>query len=217
MQKYLGLLVPCLLVLAGCPKNSPPMAPSLEGPAVAQRGDSVRLRAYSFDAESDSLSYFFDWGDGTQSGWVGPVLPGAECGLAHNYPDTGAYGARAKSKDAVHEAGWSDTLFVRVGEYGPFVPHQPSGPDTIPVGGSVAFVTAAGHPLQKRVAFQFDWGDTVGDWGGFVHAGEFFSARHAFTRGGVMAVRARAKDTLEHISDWSKPESVLVVDTFRFR
>jgi len=87
----------------------------------------------------------------------------------------------------------------------------------VPVGDSVAYVTAAGHPLQRRVAFQFDWGDEVGDWSGLVRAGELFSARHAFTRGGVMTVRARARDTLEHVSDWSKPESVVVVDTFTSR
>jgi len=32
-----------------------------------------------------------------------------------------------------------------------------------------------------------------------------------------MLVRARARDAVNHISDWSKPESVLVVDTLRFR
>ncbi len=217
MHKRLGLLIPCLLVLAGCPKNQPPLVPSLDGPTIGERGDSVRLWAYSFDPDFDSLSYFFEWGDGTQSGWVGPVLSGVECGVAHFYADTGLYGARAKSKDADHETGWSDTLFVRIGDYGPYVPHRPSGPDTVPVGDSASYVTTAGHPLLRRVAFQFDWGDTIGDWGGFVRAGEFYSARHAFIRGGVMAVRARAKDTLDHVSDWSGPESVVVVDTFRFR
>ena len=210
-------MIVCLLVLAGCPKDKPPMVPQLTGPQIAQRGDSVRITAHSFDPDLDSLFYFFDWGDGTQSAWVGPLPSGTDCDLAHMYGDTGMYGVRAKSKDAVHEADWSDTLFVHVGEYGPYVPHRPSGPDTVAVGDSVAYVTAAGHPLLRRVAFQFDWGDTTGDWSEFVRAGEFFSARHAFARGGVMLVRARAKDTLEHVSDWSRPESVVVVDTFRLR
>jgi hypothetical protein len=135
----------------------------------------------------------------------------------HVYGDTGVFGVRAKAKDAIHETVWSDTSFIHVGEYGPDIPHRPSGPDTVPVGDSVAYVTATGHPLLKRVAFQFDWGDTIGDWGGFVAAGEFFPGRHAFTRGGTMAVRVRAKDTLEHVTDWSRPESVFVIDTFRFR
>jgi hypothetical protein len=206
-----------LFVVAGCPRNKPPLVPLLDGPQMAQRGDSIWFRAYSFDPDSDSLSYLFAWGDGTESGWSGPMVSGAECVLAHVYEDTGTYGARAKSKDAVHETGWSDTLFVRIGEYGPYVPHRPSGPDTVPVGDSATFVTMAGHPLQRRVSFQFDWGDTIGDWSEFVGSGALFAARHAFTRGGVTAVRARAKDTLEHVSEWSKPESVVVVDTFRLR
>jgi hypothetical protein len=217
MQKCRGLAIICLLVLAGCPKNKPPTIPLLDGPELVQRGDSVRLSAYSIDPDYDSLSYLFDWGDGTQSGWVGPEPSGTGCGLAHLYLDTGAYGARAKSKDAAHETDWSDTSFIYVGEYGPYVPHRPSGPDTATVGDSTTFVTSASHPLRRRVAFQFDWGDTIGEWSEFVGSGKIFAARHAFTRGGVMAVRARARDTLEHVSDWSKPESVVVVDTFRFR
>jgi len=193
------------------------MAPVLDGPQMAQRGDSVHFSAHSFDPDADSLSYLFEWGDGNQSGWVGPLPPGGDCDLAHVYGDTGVFAVLARSKDVVHETDWSDTSFVHVGEYGPYVPHRPSGPGSVPVGDSVTYVTAAGHPLGRRVSFQFDWGDTVGDWSGFVRATEFFSARHAFTRGGVMLVRARARDTLEHVSDWSRPESVVVVDTFRFR
>jgi hypothetical protein len=80
----------------------------------------------------------------------------------------------------------------------------------------VRYFTASGHPFNRRIAFQFDWGDTLGDWSGFVNPDVFFSARHAFSRAGTMLVRARAKDSLEHVSDWSKPESVLAVDTLRF-
>jgi hypothetical protein len=217
MQKWTRTAIACLLVLAGCPENRPPLEPTLDVPTMAQRGDSVRVRVYSFDPDDDSLSMFLEWGDGTESGWVGPLPSPADCGLVHAYGDTGVYGVRARAKDAVHETVWSETCFIRVGEYGPDVPHRPSGPDTVPVGDSAAYVTAAGHPLLKRVAFQFDWGDTVGDWSGFVAAGEFYAGRHAFVHGGWVAVRARAKDTLEHVTDWSGPESVMVIDTFLLR
>ncbi len=117
----------------------------------------------------------------------------------------------AKTKDATRESGWSDTSLIQVGEFGPFIPHQPAGPDTISVGDSSTFVTAAGHPLLRKVSIQFDWGDTLGDWGEFIPADQFFYVRHAFWYAGTMLVRARARDALDHISDWSKPESVTVV------
>jgi len=203
-----------LVVLAGCPRNRPPLPPFVEAPTIAQRGDSLRVRVSSYDADSDSLWFLLDWGDGEGSGWVGPLEPGAKLSLAHAYQDTGFYGVRAQAKDAALTSDWSEASPVHVGEYGPGVPHRPSGPETVPVGDSATYVTLAGHPLAKQVSIQFDWGDTVGDWGRFIAAGEFYSARHAFRRGGTMLVRARARDTLEQVSDWSKPKSVIVVDTF---
>jgi hypothetical protein len=216
MNRPAGLMVAVLVLLAGC-WNEPPSPPMMNGPLFAQRGESTWFYAYSYDPDSDSLSYRFQWGDGTETEWLGLFPSGTDCAASHLYGDTGTFGVRAKSKDVRHETGWSETLFVRVGEYGPFVPHRPSGPDTVPVSDSTSFITSAGHPLQKKVAFQFDWGDTTGDWSEFVRPGELFVARHAFTRGGVFAVRARAKDTLEHVTDWSKDDTVVVIDTFRIR
>ena len=202
--------VACLFVLSGCARNRPPLEPSLVVPTIAQRGDSVWARMSSYDPDSDPVSFLAEWGDGTASAWGGPVPSGTECGLAHVYEDTGVYYVRAKARDSAHETAWSDSSFIHVGEYGPFVPRRPSGPDTISVGDSAAYITAAGHPLLREVSLQFDWGDTLGEWTGFIPADQFYYERHAFTRVGMMSVRARARDALDHISDWSKPETVLV-------
>ncbi len=209
--------VASLLALVGCSGNHRPLIPSLNVPTLVQRGDSVRAWVFSYDKDADSLHFFIEWGDGTESGWVGPVPSATDYALTHVYEDTGAFPVLAKAKDATHESEWSDTSLVLVGEYGPFVPHRPAGPETVSVGDSANYVTAAGHPLRRDVSFQFDWGDTLGDWGEFVRADEFFTARHAFTRTGTMLVRARARDRLDHVSDWSRPESVRVVDTLRLR
>ena len=202
--------IACLLVLTGCSKNYSPLVPSLLAPTLAQRGDSMRVRVSSYDKDADSLYFFIEWGDGTESGWVGPVPSATDYEVFHVYGDTGVFGVLAKAKDEAHETGWSDTAFIHVGEFGPFVPHRPSGPDTVSVGDSASYVTAAGHPLGSKVSLQYDWGDTLSDWSEFIAADQFYYLRHAFAHAGTMLVRARARDELEHISDWSKPESVLV-------
>jgi hypothetical protein len=212
-----AVLVACLLVLDGCSNNRTPLVPSLLVPTMAQRGDSVRAWVSSYDQDSDSLYFLIEWGDGTESGWVGPVPSATDYGVFHAYGDTGVFGVLAKAKDEAHQTGWSDTSFIHVSEYGPFAPHLPSGPDTVSVGDSVTYATAAGHPLLRKVSLQFDWGDTLSDWSEFIAAGQFYYLRHAFARAGTMVVRARARDALDHTSVWSKPESVLVVQTFRFR
>jgi hypothetical protein len=200
----------CLLVLAGCSNGHAPLVPSLLVPTMAQRGDSIRVWVSSYDKDSDSLYFLVEWGDGTESGWVGPVPPATDYAAFHVYGDTGVFGVLAKARDATHETGWSDTAFVQVGEFGPLVPHRPSGPATVTVGDSVTYVTTAGHPLLRKVSFQYDWGDTLSDWSEFIAAGQFYYIRHAFAHAGTMLVRARARDAIDHISDWSKPETVVV-------
>ena len=177
---------------------------------MAQRGDSIRVRVSSFDKDADSLYFLVDWGDGIQSGWVGPVPSASDYEVFHVYNDTGVFGVLAKSKDSTNESGWSDTSFIHVGEFGPLVPHRPSGPETVSVGDSVTYITAAGHPLGTKVSLQYDWGDTLSDWSEFIAANQFYHLRHAFAHAGTMLVRARARDALDHISNWSKPETVNV-------
>lgn len=203
------------LAFLGCGRNRAPLTPGLNGPTMVQFGDSTWLEANTFDPDGDSVSYLFDWRDGSDTSWTGPVPSGAGCVRTHAFPDTGSFAVRVRARDGRQETAWSEDFAVHVGEFGPFVPHRPSGRDSVAVGDSASYVTVAGHPLKRRVAFQFDWGDVVGDWSGFVDAGELYPARHAFTRGGLALVRARAKDTLEHVSDWSKPESVVVYEKAR--
>jgi hypothetical protein len=210
MRKRWAVSVACLLALAGCSQNHAPLVPSLLVPTMAQRGDSIRAWVSSYDKDSDSLYFLIEWGDGTESGWVGAVPSETDYGIFHVYTDTGAFAVLAKAKDATHETRWSDTSIVYVAEYGPFVPHRPAGPDTVSVGDSVTYVTAAGHPLLRKVSLQLDWGDTLSDWSEFIAADQFYYVRHAFAHAGTMFVRARARDVLDHISDWSKPETVLV-------
>jgi hypothetical protein len=205
------------LVLCAC-GNRAPSVPSVTGPAIAQRADSATFfYPVAFDRDGDSLSYQLDWGDGTLSEWTAWEDEGIEVLVAHAFADTGRFGVRAKARDVSRESGWSESTYVTVAEVFPNVPHQPSGPETLPVGKTAVFITLATHQLNKKIAIQFDWGDTLGDWSEFMYPGELYLGRHAFGRGGSFAVQARAKDQLEHVTDWSKPESVIVLDTFGFR
>jgi len=206
------ILTSCLLVLAGCPNSHAPLVPLLFVPDIAQRGDSVRARISCYDKDDDSLYLLVEWSDGTESDWLGPIPSGSDYDVYHVYGDTGTFVVLAKAKDETHETPWSDTSFVRIGEYGPFVPHRPAGPETVTVGDSANYVTTTGHPLGRKVSFQFDWGDTLGDWSEYVRPNVFFSVRHSFPHAGTMLVRARARDTLAYVTDWSKPETVLVVE-----
>ena len=60
-----------------------------------------------------NIYYLFDWGDDTDSGWLGPYTSGEECNTSHIWNTRGAYDIRVKAKDTNDiESPWSDPLSV---------------------------------------------------------------------------------------------------------
>ncbi|MEO0079893.1 MAG: hypothetical protein ABIK44_04365 [candidate division WOR-3 bacterium] len=206
-----------LIVLGlGC-QNTPPSVPIVTGPDKARPNDTLSFSALSVDRDGDSVAYLFSWNDNPQSDWsfwYPEAIPYFEKRV---FTDTGEYVLLVKARDQKAESDWSDSLWIRIRDYGPLRPKTPAGPDTVAIGDTVGFVTLAYHPLNEQVALQFNWGDTLGEWSRFVQPGSFVWEHHAWLQSGWFEVRARARDSSGHVSEWSGPESVLVVDTFSFR
>ena len=65
------------------------------------------------DANGDQLYYLFNWGDGTDSGWVGPYVSGVTASAKHTWTEKGDYEIEVKAKDIDGaESVWSDPLPV---------------------------------------------------------------------------------------------------------
>ncbi len=65
------------------------------------------------DPDGDQVYYLFHWGDGTDSGWVGPYSSGDTCSASHKWTVQGTYNIKVKAKDIYDaESGWSDPLSV---------------------------------------------------------------------------------------------------------
>jgi hypothetical protein len=63
------------------------------------------------DQQQDQIYYWFDWGDGTNSGWIGPYESGNTADTSHPWSKKGSYVIKVKAKDTgSHESGWSDPL-----------------------------------------------------------------------------------------------------------
>ena len=60
----------------GSTQNNPPLAPTLSGPSSGQRGVLYNFTVVTTDPDDDDVYYCVDWGDGTNSGWVGPFPSG---------------------------------------------------------------------------------------------------------------------------------------------
>ncbi len=93
--------------------NSAPSKPILSGPTSGKAGVSYSYSAYANDPDGDQLYYYFDWGDGTNSGWVGPFSSGQTASGSHVWNSKGSYTLKVQVKDAGGlESVWSDPFSV---------------------------------------------------------------------------------------------------------
>ena len=65
------------------------------------------------DSDQDQLYYWFEWGDGNNSGWLGPYNSGVTCETKHTWNEKNIYTIKVKAKDIYgKESSWSDPLSI---------------------------------------------------------------------------------------------------------
>jgi len=91
-------------------KPSTPM-----GPVNGAVGTSYTYSSFTSDPDGDDIYYLFDWGDGTDSGWIGPYNTGDTGSTSHKWTSRGTYKIKVKAKDTYNaESVWSDPLSVTI-------------------------------------------------------------------------------------------------------
>jgi len=86
--------------------NQPP--PTITGPAEGKVGVATDYNFKAIDPDGDEVFYFIDWGDTTNSGWIGPYASGEQITRSHTWSTKGAYTVKAKAMD-IHgnESDWA--------------------------------------------------------------------------------------------------------------
>ncbi len=92
--------------------NEPPNTPMIYGKTNGKAGVSYVYSASSTDPDGDQVYYWFDWGDGTNSSWVGPYDSGATASESHIWSEQGTYIIKVKAKDTNDEESTWATLEV---------------------------------------------------------------------------------------------------------
>jgi hypothetical protein len=102
--------------------NSPPVKPTISGPSSGRVGRSYTYSSTTTDPESDQIYYWFDWADGTNSGWTGPYNSGETLTMSHTWTAQGSYSVKVKAKDVSGvESVWSDPLVVSMPKNKPYI------------------------------------------------------------------------------------------------
>ena len=102
-------------------QNQPPSTPIITGPSQGKRGISYNYKIESLDPEDENITYYIDWGDETNTGWIGPFPSDQEQTLNHTWNKKGIYTIKAKARD-IHdqESDWG-TFTVKM-------PYEPQFP-----------------------------------------------------------------------------------------
>ncbi len=190
---------------------SSPNTPS--GPSSGQAGESLNFSTSGATCnQGHSVSYRFDWGDGSFSNWS------SSTSASHGYPSTGTYQVRAQARcasDTSVVSNWSAAKTVNIDEVPPppephtvSPPNTPSGPSSGKVGESLTFTTGGSTcSLGHSVQYRFDW-----DNGNYSSWSSFTSASYAYPATGTYQVRARARcaSNTSIVSDWSSAKTVTI-------
>ena len=73
------------------------------------------------DPDGDKIYYFFDWGDGSYSGWVGPYNSGQTAQAQYKWSEQGSFEVRVRAKDDHgKQSEWSDPLPITLPKNNPY-------------------------------------------------------------------------------------------------
>lgn len=94
--------------------NSPPNKPLRpSGTTAGAVNVSYTYSSSAVDIDNDRIYYLFEWGDGTNSNWLGPFSSGETIEASHIWDREGSYNIKVKAKDIYDaESEWSDPLVV---------------------------------------------------------------------------------------------------------
>jgi len=194
---YIGDMIGDMLCFGQA--NNPPNKPNIYGP-----DNGTTNVEYTFctdtitDPEGDSLYCFWDWGDGNNSGWLGPYASGQTICASHRWAQPGIYCIMLKLKDDYGmESEWSDPLCITIVENQP--PSAPSidGPTHVKVRVENTWSFISIDPEQDNITYYVDWGDKCGgaEYYGPYPSGQKTNLSHKYLKKNVLIINALAIDS----------------------
>jgi len=162
--------------------GSPPSAPIINGPTVGFKGVEYNFEFVSTEPDDDKVYYYVNWGDGSNSGWVGPYNSGDTATISKKYNSVGTYTIKAKAKDSFNqESDWSDPLTIEILDNSPPATPVITGPTNGKTGVELEYTFVSTDPDDDDIWYWINWGDgTTSDWIGPKNSGEEITVKHMF-------------------------------------
>ena len=147
--------------------NYSPDTPELTGPSLGDINTSYSYTYCTTDPNSDYVFYYFDWGDGNNTGWFGPNNSGISNHRSHVFSEQGGYYIRLKAKDMFYnETSWSTPILFRTETSPPLINTVNDTPDPVGFGYNVTIIANVTENLSgnysgiKSVKINFTYPDS---------------------------------------------------------
>jgi parallel beta-helix repeat protein len=103
-------------------ENNPPNTPTITGQKKVKINVEYTYTSRTTDPEEDQVYYWFEWGDGTNSGWIGSYASGATASAKHKWTEKGTCQIKVKAKDIQgDESDWATLEVIIPRTYNPLI------------------------------------------------------------------------------------------------
>jgi hypothetical protein len=199
---------PAQLIKTANPSDPPVKPTAPNGPPRGIIYYDITFSSSTTDPNLDQIFYKFDWGDGNNSGWLGPYSSGTTISASYAWSELGDFDVKVRAKD-IHGAGstWSDPVTISIVDNIP--PNKPTinGPSEGEAGITYLYTIMSIDPDDHDVCYYVDWGDdTTTDWTSPYSSGDQAGLYHTWAEDGTYLVRVKARDIYEDESDWATLE-----------
>jgi hypothetical protein len=182
----------------------PPETPTIPvGPEEWVQFTETTFTSTTTDPEEDSIYYLFDWGDGKNSGWIGPYASGQTGEAAHIWTELGDYEVKVMARDTYNsQSDWSEPATITIILNSP--PNKPTidGPTNLKALKQYTYTVSAEDPNGHDVYYYVWWDDgDYEDWIGPYKTGEEVIVKNAWPEVGSYTIQVKAKDLIGDESD----------------
>jgi hypothetical protein len=195
-------------------ENNPPEIPNIDGPTTGVKNVNYDFTVITIDPNDDDVYYFIDWGDGSNSNWLGPYGSGENVIVENSWPETGQYEITVKAKDLDDlESDWSNSLTIVISNNTPPSIPDIDGPTSGQAGTSYDYNLCTTDPDGDEVFYCINWDDGTGEVCiGPYPSGVCTTVSHTWEEQGTYNVEVKAKDIHDAESDWASLEVVMPVN-----
>jgi len=140
------------LVVSMAPPR-PPFPPEMNGPSEGGIGKQYEYTVMTTDPQEEDVYYWIDWGDETNTSWIGPYASGEVVNEKHTWLGQGVYDIKGKAKNVLYiESLWSEPINITI-----FTPELDIGL----ISGGIFKINAAIKNIGGAEATSINWSITL--------------------------------------------------------